>query len=73
MKLFRVDSPLEQKLQKVESLLRELNLRIEFNGYQMDIIDGNGGGAGFVMDVENRDNSFSLPRFVESERLVANS
>lgn len=73
MNLFRFDSPLEQKLQKVEALLQELNLRIEFTGYQMDIIDGNGGGAGFVMDIENRDNSRSLPRFVESERLVANA
>lgn len=69
MKLFRVDSPLEEKLQKVEALLNELGLSFEFDGYQLTIIDKKQPANGFLIDAESFERLHSLPRFVESERI----
>ena len=69
MKLFRVDSPLEMKLQKVESLLLDLGLRLDFDGYSLTISDTKSNASGFIVDSESGQKSFNIPRCFDSERI----
>jgi hypothetical protein len=69
MRLFRVDSPLELKLQKVEALLQELGLSLNFDGYSLTITDSKSPASGFIVDSESGEKAFSLPRGFESERI----
>ena len=70
MKIYRPDSPIEKKLQQVENLLTKLKLSIEWDGYRLNVIDSEYLAKGYIHDTESRDDSTSLPRGFESERIV---
>lgn len=68
--VYKTDSNIEKKLQQVESLLRGLNLTIEWNSDGLNIVEGAEDLRVRIMDTESRDATTTLPRMFESERLV---
>jgi len=70
MKIFKETAPIEQVLRKLEVFMEKNGIKLDFNGYQLNVTVDN--STGYVKDVESGENSFSLPRLVESEKIVFN-
>ena len=70
MNVYKENSKLATKLSKVEALMQELQLTVEwsYNGYL--VTDRQSGQKGYVRDVESEGTSTALPRMFDSERLV---
>lgn len=70
MNILKHTSPTEQKLKKVEDLMRELNLSLSIEFHNFVVMDGN---EKFPMvEVESGGRVTTFPRTFESERLQKN-
>ncbi|MFW6242602.1 MAG: hypothetical protein ACOC2W_00425 [bacterium] len=69
MKVVKVDAELEIKLQKIEELMKNLNIKLISYGAEGLCINYNGNDY-WIKSIENGEKTFSLPRFTEDERLV---
>jgi hypothetical protein len=73
MNIFKEQAPIEVKLKKVEELMRELQLHIEWNTNGFKVTNQESGQFGYIQDIESTGPPSSLPRTFESERLVVPS
>ena len=69
MKVLKEDSAKEQKVQKIEDLMNELNVGVEYNnnGSLALTIDGEYFN---IVDISTGEGSCSFPRRFEEEKLV---
>ena len=68
IKVLKHESPTEKLLQQIEKILADnrMNIYITGTGLSLD----HKGSVFAIRDIENRDATVSLPRSVESEKLV---
>ncbi len=77
MKIYKTDSQIEKDLQRVEALMNELRLSIEYTANGMVVVQqpppdstSNFAATGIITDMDSRDTTASFPRRFDSERLV---
>lgn len=68
MKIVKPNSPLEQKLQQVEHLMKQLGLTIHKGNYGLEIIHN--GNFYSIVDLESNEGVNMLPRMSESDCLT---
>ena len=67
MQVYKEDSNIEDALQQVEALMQKLGMTMDFGG-RVCIFHGD--KSGYLMDSENREETYTLPRSFESERIA---
>ena len=70
MQVFRPTAPIEQKLSKVEALMREQGLSLEWTHQGFLITDTQTNSKGYIRDTESQGTPTGFPRMFDSERLV---
>ena len=72
MKIFKPNSPVEKALQKIEALMYDEQISLDWDGFRFRV-SFEGKDVGFLIDTENQlDAPRTFPRFLESERVCCN-
>lgn len=69
MKVYKFDSPIEQKVQQVEKLMNDLGISLRWNGFELEVVEGQK-QMGVMRDTDGRDATTCFPRMFESERII---
>ena len=68
--VYAIESTVEQKLMAIEKLMQKHGIVLQIIGSSIQVYE-NGKLAGTLHDLESNQDVVTLPRLVESERIVA--
>lgn len=69
-KMLKQDSPYEQKLQQIETLMDKLGVQITVYGSGMTVSFGKDKRDYWIEDTESGERTLSFPRMFDTERLI---